>query len=156
MTSARRCWFPRAVFCSTIACTGSPPLAASRGRAHDPFTHCRLPCAATADRRFALCTPGSDGQVQFLVQTLLALSDGDSLTVALDRPRVRTVDGRLAVEDDLDPAVLRHLEARGHEVWLRPPGEARFGAMVAAGVEHATGALFAAADPRREAWAVAL
>lgn len=112
--------------------------------------------AATADRRFALCTPGSDGQVQFLVQTLLALSDGDSLTVALDRPRVRTVDGRLAVEDDLDPAVLRHLAARGHEVWLRPPGEARFGAMVAAGVEHATGALFAAADPRREAWAVAL
>ncbi len=112
--------------------------------------------ASTPDQRFALCTPGSDGQVQFLVQVLLALSDGDTLPVALDRPRVRTVDRRLAVEDDLDRAVLGHLQERGHDVWLRPPGEARFGAMVAAGVEHTSGALFAAADPRREAWAVAV
>lgn len=104
-------------------------------------------------RRFALCTPGSDGQVQTLVQLLLALDAGADLPQALDRPRWRSVDGRLAVEDDLDPEVLAALAERGHDLWRRPPGEARFGAAVAAGVELGTGLPFAAADPRREAWA---
>jgi gamma-glutamyltranspeptidase / glutathione hydrolase len=110
--------------------------------------------AATEHKRFALCTPGSDGQVQFLVQALLALSDGDSLPVAFDRPRVRSVDGRLAVEHDMDSAIVEHLRSRGHDLWLRPPGEGRFGAMVTAGVDNRTGTLFAGADPRRETWAI--
>jgi gamma-glutamyltranspeptidase/glutathione hydrolase len=92
--------------------------------------------------------------VQFLVQVLLALLDGDPLPVAFDRPRVRSVDTRLAVEHDIDSAILMHLQRRGHDVWLRPPGEGRFGAMVAAGVNDATGTLFAVSDSRREAWAI--
>ncbi len=110
--------------------------------------------AAHEHERFALCTPGSDGQVQFLVQVLLALSDGDSLPEAFDRPRVRSAEARLAVESDMDAGVVEHLQARGHEVWLRPPGEGRFGAMVAAGVDDRTGTLLAACDPRRETWAL--
>lgn len=109
-----------------------------------------------ASDRVALGTPGSDGQVQTIVQLALALDDGLGITAALDRPRFRSVDGRLAVEDDLDTALLEGLEHLGHDVWRRPSGESRFGAAVAAGVDDETGTLWAASDPRREAWAAAL
>lgn len=111
---------------------------------------------ANGSARMALGTPGSDGQVQTIVQLVVALDDGLSIEAALDRPRVRSVDGRLAVEEDVEASVLEALRRLGHDVWVRPPGEPRFGAAVAAGVEEDSGTLWAASDPRREAWAAAL
>jgi gamma-glutamyltranspeptidase/glutathione hydrolase len=105
-------------------------------------------------QRLALATPGADGQVQTLVQLILHLAGGLPAEHALDRPRFRSTDGRLAVEADLQPDLLAGLEARGHDAWLRPPGEDRFGAAVVAGLDRETGTLLAAADPRRETWAV--
>ena len=103
--------------------------------------------------RTAVATPGADAQVQTLVQVCLLLADGASLTEALDAPRFRSVDGRLAVEEHMAAKLRAALAARDHDVWVLPSGDARFGAVAAAGVDRATGSLFAAADSRRETWA---
>ena len=107
------------------------------------------------DTLTAMATPGADAQVQTLVQVCLLLADGVPLTQALDAPRFRSVDGRLAVEDALAAELRDALAAKGHDVWPLPAGDARFGAVAAAGVDRTTGSLFAAADPRRETWAAA-
>jgi gamma-glutamyltranspeptidase / glutathione hydrolase len=109
-----------------------------------------------ADRAFALATPGADGQVQTLVQLIDAIaSDGENLPRALDRPRWRSSEGRLAIESDYDPNVMAELARRGHELVPLEPGSPAFGAAVAAGIDSRTGTPFAASDPRRGAWAAA-
>ncbi len=108
------------------------------------------------ERVFALSTPGADGQVQTLVQTIDAIAtDGDSLPEALDRPRWRSNEGSLLIEDDYDPDVAAELERRGHELMRLPAGSATFGAAVSAGIDRSTGTPFAASDPRNGAWAAA-
>jgi gamma-glutamyltranspeptidase/glutathione hydrolase len=102
-----------------------------------------------------LATPGADGQVQTLVQVALHLAEGVPLPEALARPRFRAQDGRLLLEADADPEIAEGLAARGHDLELLAPGDARFGAVAAAGADHGTGTLLAATDPRREVWAVA-
>jgi gamma-glutamyltranspeptidase/glutathione hydrolase len=110
--------------------------------------------AEQGDRVFALCTPGADGQVQTLAQVLVAIAlDGMAIPAALDRPRFRTAAGRLAVEGDMDAALVEDLRLRGHDVVALAPGDMRFGAAACAGVDRRTGTVFAASDPRREAWA---
>ena len=110
--------------------------------------------AEHGDRVFGLCTPGADGQVQTLAQILVAVAlDGVPIPAALDRPRFRTAAGRLAVEGDMDPALVAALRRRGHDVTTLTPGDLRFGAAACAGVDRRTGTVFAASDPRREAWA---
>jgi len=105
------------------------------------------------ERAFALCTPGADGQVQTLAQLLCAVAlDGRSLPAALDAPRFRVGNGRLAIERDAAPAWSDALTARGHDVVALAPGEA-FGTVAAAGLELSAGTVFAASDPRREGWA---
>jgi gamma-glutamyltranspeptidase/glutathione hydrolase len=101
---------------------------------------------------FALATPGADGQVQTLTQVIdSVLSDGDSLTEAIDRPRWRSTDARLVLEGGFDATLAADLAERGHDlVWGERGGHA-FGAVVAAGVDVETGTVFAAADLRREA-----
>jgi gamma-glutamyltranspeptidase/glutathione hydrolase len=107
--------------------------------------------------RYALATPGADGQVQTLAQIADAvLEDGLDLPEALARPRWRSVEGVLEVEDDLPAEVRAHLEARGHAVEPHPAGAGRFGAAVAVGADDAAGTLFAVADHRREVHAAAL
>jgi gamma-glutamyltranspeptidase/glutathione hydrolase len=102
----------------------------------------------------ALATPGADGQVQFLVQLVDGLlRGGASLPEVLGRPRWRSVDGGLALEGGFDDAVADGLQKLGHELLRLPAGHELFGAAVAAGVDNRAGSLFAAADPRREAWA---
>jgi gamma-glutamyltranspeptidase/glutathione hydrolase len=105
----------------------------------------------------ALATPGADGQVQTLVQVIDALAaDGDNLPRALDRPRWRSKDGRVAIESDYDPEVMAELERRGHHLVPVEPGiGGTFGAAVAAGFDSRTGTPFAASDPRGGAWAAA-
>jgi gamma-glutamyltranspeptidase/glutathione hydrolase len=108
---------------------------------------------ASGARAFALCTPGADGQVQTLCQILAAvLVDGASLPEALAAPRFRSANGALSVEADYDAAVVAELERRGHAVTRKPPGAVDFGAAACAGIDTATGTVFAATDPRREVW----
>ncbi len=104
----------------------------------------------------ALVTPGADGQVQILVQVIEAvLGQRIPVTEALGAPRWRSIEGRLALEAGFDRAVARSLRDRGHEVSWLPAGDSLFGACAVAGFDAAAGTPFAAADPRREAWAAA-
>ncbi|MET0898448.1 MAG: gamma-glutamyltransferase [Mycobacterium sp.] len=91
----------------------------------------------------ALATPGADGQVQTLLQVLLAPTD--SLGDAVSALRWRSQDGELLMEEG-HPAT-DELAARGHHVVTLPPGEDLFGAVVAAGVDPEP---FAVADWRRQ------
>ena len=104
----------------------------------------------------ALATPGADGQVQILVQVIEAmLRQRIPVTEALDAPRWRSIEGRLALEAGFDRAVAKSLSDRGHALSWLPAGDALFGACAVAGFDAATGTPFAAADPRREASAAA-
>jgi gamma-glutamyltranspeptidase/glutathione hydrolase len=95
----------------------------------------------------ALATPGADGQVQTLLQVLLGLEcDGLDLAAAIARPRWRSENGMLLIEE-------RHpcreaLAALGHRIVSCPDGDVRFGAVVSAGFIH--GEPVGAADWRRE------
>jgi gamma-glutamyltranspeptidase/glutathione hydrolase len=132
----------------------SSPNAVAPGRRP---VHTLSPALLSDERRaFALTTPGADGQVQTLLQLIDAIaSDGENLPRALDRPRWRSSEGRLAIESDYDPDLLAELERRGHELHRLEPGAPTFGAAVAAGIDSRTGTPFAASDPRGGAWAAA-
>lgn len=93
----------------------------------------------------ALATPGADGQVQTLLQVLLALDAGDGLAAALEGPRWRTQSGAVLIESG-HPAG-QALAARGHRLDERPAGDVLFGAVVAAGVDR--DGPYACADWRR-------
>jgi gamma-glutamyltranspeptidase/glutathione hydrolase len=109
------------------------------------------------DRRFALCTPGADGQVQTTTQILDAvLRGGLGLPDAIDRPRWRSANGEVAVETGLASDILAHLELLGHRLTLLPYLDRTFGAAVAAGANKTDGSTFSFADRRREAAAGAL
>ena len=95
----------------------------------------------------ALSTPGADGQVQTLLQVLAALRlQGADLASAIARPRWRSENGRLLVERTHEAQV--SLQASGHQLVPLPDGDARFGAVVCAGVMD--GDPVAASDWRRE------
>lgn len=106
------------------------------------------------DLVLALSTPGADGQVQTLTQILHGiLREQLSPTVAIDRPRWRSSDARLLLEDGFDRGVAERLEGLGHEIHWQPAGARAFGAAVMAGYDSRHRTAFAAADLRREAWA---
>lgn len=95
----------------------------------------------------ALATPGADGQVQTLLQVLVALARGEvSVAGAIARPRWRSENGRLLIE--ADHGGIAALAALGHQTVTLPRGDTRFGAVVCAG--DLDGELVAAADWRRE------
>ena len=132
---------------------GSPNAVAPRRR---PVHTLSPALVSDSVRTFALATPGADGQVQTLVQVIDAIAtDGANLPRALDRPRWRSSDGRLAIESDYDPEVVAELERRGHDLVPLEPGAPTFGAAVIAGIDSRTGTPFAASDPRGGAWAAA-
>ncbi len=105
----------------------------------------------------ALATPGADGQVQTLLQVLARLRyDAVPLAGAVTAPRWRSEDGALLVEEGHPAAA--DLAARGHRVVPLPPGDDRFGAVVAvtAGPRPASGVgVSAVADWRRRTTAAA-
>ena len=116
-------------------------------------------------------TPGGDNQDQTILQALLSIVDFwnewyPNLHGALERPRVQTMHfygsfwphdvgfNQLNVEATIPDAVYNELKARGHDVSrLRPFGMS--GCATAVMIDPATGNRFAAADPRRDCYAIA-
>ena len=95
----------------------------------------------------ALATPGADGQVQTLLQVIVAMKrQRVAVAQAIARPRWRSEGGRLLIEQRHDQ--IARLAALGHRVERLADGDLRFGAMVCAG--HIDGQLLAVADWRRE------
>jgi gamma-glutamyltranspeptidase/glutathione hydrolase len=94
-----------------------------------------------------LATPGADGQVQTLLQVLMGLhGDGLDLAAAIARPRWRSENGALLIEQR--HAGIEPLRALGHRITCCADGDVRFGAVVSAGFIDAEP--IAAADWRRE------
>ena len=75
---------------------------------------------------------------------------------AIEAARFRSNTGlSLSLEDRVPMAVRTGLEARGHELRMIEGWTATFGGAQMIYVDPVTGTLFAAADPRREAYALA-
>lgn len=106
---------------------------------------------------FTMGTPGGDSQVQSLTQIVNNLRlFGMSPQAAIEAPRFRSYGGlEVAVEDRMDAGVLAALGALGHEVRVVHGWTATFGGAQMIVVDHEHGTLTAAADPRREAYALA-
>jgi gamma-glutamyltranspeptidase/glutathione hydrolase len=95
----------------------------------------------------AMSTPGADGQVQTLLQVVMAACQTDAgLAQAVAKPRWRSEGGQLLIEES-HPARAQ-LEAMGHRVKVLADGDVRFGAVVCAG--HMNRVPVALADWRRE------
>ena len=105
----------------------------------------------------ALGTPGGDGQTHTIVQVLNNIQlFGMSPQEAIDAPRLRRLgDGSLAIEDRVPQVVRDALEARGYTVHARSGWTAEFGGAQAVLIDQIAGRRRAAADRRREGWAVA-
>ena len=119
----------------------------------------------------AIGTPGGDNQDQTILQALLSTLDFwedwyPNLHFAFERPRAQTAHfygsfwphtagfNELNVEATVPDAVYNELKARGHNVSrLRPFGMS--GCATAVMIDPATGNRFAAADPRRDCYALA-
>jgi gamma-glutamyltranspeptidase / glutathione hydrolase len=119
----------------------------------------------------ALGTPGGDNQDQTILQALLSVVEFwddwyPNLHAALERPRVQTLHfygsfwphtagfNQLNVEATVPDAVYEELRARGHDVSrLRTFGMS--GCATAVMIDPASGNRFAAADPRRDCYAIA-
>jgi len=81
---------------------------------------------------FALATPGADGQVQTLLQVLVAIQREQwDLAWAIARPRWRSENGALLIEQS-HPGIAG-LATLGHRVTPIADGDVRFGAVVCAG-----------------------
>ncbi len=106
---------------------------------------------------FTLGTPGGDSQVQSLTQIVNNLRlFGMSPQAAVEAPRFRSYGGlAVAIEDRVDADVLAALAALGHEVQVVHGWTATFGGAQMIVIDHEHGTLTAAADPRREAYALA-
>ena len=118
-----------------------------------------------------LGTPGGDNQDQTILQAFLSIVDFwdewyPNLHAALERPRAQTMHfygsfwphtagfNQLNVEATIPDAVYNELKARGHDVSrLRPFGMS--GCATAVMIDPATRNRFAAADPRRDCYAIA-
>lgn len=101
---------------------------------------------SSSGARFALATPGADGQVQTLLQVLANRRRGYSLQEAIDGPRWRSQDGYLVLPEE-HPAV-GDLADRQHRMQLTESSSELYGAVVCAGIEGDD--LFAVADWRRQ------
>jgi gamma-glutamyltranspeptidase/glutathione hydrolase len=102
---------------------------------------------ATEHGVLALATPGADGQVQTLLQVLIAIErEGMDLARAIARPRWRSENDKLLIERS--HGSIESLRALGHQIEVLPDGAMRFGAVVCAGYLHDEP--IAAADWRRE------
>lgn len=121
--------------------------------------HTLTPAMALRDGglAFTLGTPGGDSQTQSILQIVHnLLVFGMTPQEAVEAPRYRSYDGlSLALEDRIAPAVRRELAERGHRIRVVEGWTATFGGAQMIYVDPVSGTLAAAADPRREAYAVA-
>ena len=106
---------------------------------------------------FTLGTPGGDSQTQTILQiTYNMLVFGMTPQQAIEAPRFRSLGGlRLAIEDRVSEEALLDLRQRGHLLNLVEGWTATFGGAHMIHHDPETGVLTAAADPRREAYAIA-
>jgi len=106
---------------------------------------------------FTIGTPGGDSQPQSLLPIVdNMLLFGMTPQEAVEAPRFRSQSGlSLALEDRIPPEVRSQLEARGHLIRVIPGWTATFGGAQMIRVEPGDRTLTAAADPRREAYAIA-
>ena len=106
---------------------------------------------------FTLGTPGGDSQTQTILQiTHNMLVFGMTPQQAIEAPRFRSLSGlRLAIEDRISEEALLDLRQRGHLLNLVEGWTATFGGAHMIHHDPETGVLTAAADPRREAYAIA-
>jgi gamma-glutamyltranspeptidase / glutathione hydrolase len=115
----------------------------------------------------AFGTPGGDVQCQAMLQVFLNIvSFGFDAQQAVEAPRFATASfpnsfephayhpGRLQVEASIPEGVRARLEAKGHKVHLWPERAWRAGAVCAILIDPETGVLKAAADPRRQNYAL--
>ena len=135
---------------------GHPNLVAPGKRPYHTLT----PVLATTPDgalAFTLGTPGGDSQVQSLIQIMNNRSlFGMTPQAAIEAPRFRSYEGlAVAVEDRMSPDVRSALEALGHQVRVVHGWTATFGGAQMIVADHENGTLTAAADPRREAYALA-
>ncbi len=116
-------------------------------------------------------TPGGDNQDQTIIQAFLNVVEFwddwyPNLHTAFEWPRFQTLHfhgsfwphtagfNRLNLEQTIPEAVFNELKARGHDVSrIRPFGMS--GCATAVMIDPATGNRFAAADPRRDCYAIA-
>ncbi|MEX0837171.1 MAG: gamma-glutamyltransferase, partial [Gemmatimonadota bacterium] len=113
--------------------------------------------AADGGFAFTLGTPGGDSQPQSLLQIAHNLLLFDMTPQeAVEAARFRSYGGvRAALENRVPVSVLEELAARGHDLNLVDGWTATFGGAQMILWDPATGVLTAAADPRREAYALA-
>ena len=106
---------------------------------------------------FTLGTPGGDSQTQTILQiTHNMLVFGMTPQQAIEAPRFRSLSGlRLAIEDRVSEEALLDLRQRGHLLNVVEGWTATFGGAHMIHHDPETGVLTAAADPRREAYAIA-
>ena len=121
--------------------------------------HTLTPMMALRDGEFALTmgTPGGDSQTQTLLQIVHnLLVFGMTPQQAIEAPRFRSSGGlSVAIEDRVAPTVRSELDALGHRLSVVEGWTATFGGAQMIFVQPGTGTLTAAADPRREAYALA-
>ncbi len=105
---------------------------------------------------FTLGTPGGDSQVQSLIQIVNNIFlFGMTPQAAIEAPRFRSYNGlRVDFEDRILESVLSDLAERGHEPRVIHGWTATFGGAQMIRIEP-SGTITAAADPRREAYAMA-
>jgi gamma-glutamyltranspeptidase / glutathione hydrolase len=109
-------------------------------------------------RVLAIGSPGADRIATAVLQVVLGLLAGDSLTRAIERPRVH-----VSCDDEGTPVTVEYeadLELDGSQLpqpvgsadlpWREHPAESMFFGGVAAALRGSDGRLEAAADPRRE------
>lgn len=103
-----------------------------------------------------LGTPGGDGQTQTLIQVFhnLALF-GMRPQVAVEAARFRSDPDRLLLEDRIPAEVIADLVARGHGIRVVAGWDRNLGGAQLIIRDRRTGVVTAAADPRREAYAIA-
>ncbi|MEM7417377.1 MAG: gamma-glutamyltransferase [Gemmatimonadota bacterium] len=106
---------------------------------------------------FTLGTPGGDSQPQSLLQIVNNhLIFGMTPQESIEAPRFRSMGGLgLALEDRVSEATAWGLMERGHDLQLIEGWTATFGGAQMIVFDPVNGVLTAAADPRREAYALA-
>jgi gamma-glutamyltranspeptidase/glutathione hydrolase len=119
----------------------------------------------------ALGSPGSDNQIQTILQALLDVVEFRSewypnLHAAFEWPRIQTLHlfgtpyphatgfNKLNLETGISQAVFDNLKARGHDVSI-VPGNSIAACATAVLIDESTGNRIAGADPRRDCYAVA-
>ena len=119
----------------------------------------------------AIGTPGGDNQEQTILQTLLNVLEFKegwypNLHVAIEWPRVQTLHfyqsfwphstgfNRVNMESNIGDDVINEMRKRGHDVNVVPPFKIS-GCATAVMLDPDTGNRIAAADPRRDCYAIA-